>query len=84
MAQIIQIEKAAITYRNQVIEDIEIKIHQSVDLDKCEDVDAVYKADAKALFEALRGAIPGGTFDQLLILMLQATASRFIVPHRCP
>jgi hypothetical protein len=37
-----------------------------------------FKEDAERVFIALK-ALPGGTFDQLLILMLQAAASSFIV-----
>jgi hypothetical protein len=37
-----------------------------------------FKEDAERVFIALK-ALPGGTFDQLLILMLQATASSLIV-----
>lgn len=40
----------------------------------------IFKADAEKVFDALR-SLPGGTFDQLLILMLQHTASSFIVAH---
>lgn len=39
-----------------------------------------FKEDAELLFYGLR-SLPGGTFDQLLILMLQHTASSFIVAH---
>lgn len=39
-----------------------------------------FKEDAERVFLALR-SLPGGTFDQLLILMLKKTASSFIVPH---
>src|SRR5262245_31060957 len=39
-----------------------------------------FESDAKALFEAFR-SLPGGTFCQLLGLMLQEKASHFIVSH---
>jgi hypothetical protein len=40
-----------------------------------------FKEDAEKLFEALM-SLPGGTFCQLLVLMLQEKASQFIVSHR--
>jgi hypothetical protein len=44
----------------------------------------IFEKDAKALFDALLAALPGGTFCQLLGLMLQEKASHFIVPHLSP
>jgi hypothetical protein len=40
-----------------------------------------FKEDAEKLFQALM-SLPGGTFCQLLVLMLQEKASRFIVSHK--
>ncbi len=40
-----------------------------------------FKEDAEKLFEALM-CLPGGTFCQLLVLMLQEKASQFIVSHK--
>jgi len=40
-----------------------------------------FKEDAERLFQALL-SLPGGTIDQLLVLMLQEKASHFIVSHR--
>jgi hypothetical protein len=40
-----------------------------------------FKEDAEKLFEALM-SLPGGTFCQLLVLMLQEKASQFIVSHK--
>lgn len=47
---------------------------------ECERLAQQFKIDAWKIFNALR-SLPGGTFDQLLILMLQASASSFVVPH---
>lgn len=80
MTKVVQIEKASPRYKGDVVEDIEIRIHKTVDLDGLADSREVFKQDAQDLFNALR-SLPGGTFDQLLILMLQKTASSFIVPH---
>lgn len=42
--------------------------------------DALYKADATLIFDALL-ELPRGTFDQLAVLMLQQKASQLAVPH---
>lgn len=80
MAKVFQIEKANPNYKGHVIEDVEIRIHKSIDFDKEEDPTDIFYHDAEELFDALR-VLPGGTFDRLLILMLQKTASSFVVPH---
>jgi hypothetical protein len=41
----------------------------------------VSKKEAESIFMALRDNLPGATFDQLLILMLQEKASHFRVSH---
>lgn len=41
----------------------------------------LYNADAKLIFNALRGSLPGGTFDRLTVLMLREKASLLAVPH---
>jgi hypothetical protein len=81
MARIVQIEKADPTYKGHQIEDIEIKIHKSIFFDQMADPTEIFKADAEELFKALRHALPGGTFDRLLVLMLQDTATQFIISH---
>jgi hypothetical protein len=43
---------------------------------------AGFAEDAQKLFDALLSSLPGGTFCQLLVLMLQEKASQFIVSHR--
>ena len=42
--------------------------------------DAIFQSDAEALENALRMALPGGTYDRLLALMLQQKASHFRIP----
>lgn len=80
MAKVFQIEKANPNYKGHVIEDVEIRIHKSIDFDKEEDPTDIFYHDAEELFDALR-VLPGGTFDRLLMLMLRKTASSFVVPH---
>ena len=42
--------------------------------------DAIFQADAEAIETALRLALPGGTYDRLLVRMLQQKATHFRVP----
>jgi len=46
--------------------------------------DAIFQADAEAIENALHMALPGGTYDRLLALMLQQKASHFRVPWATP
>jgi len=39
-----------------------------------------YETQAEILFDALYSVLPGGTFDRLLLLMLQAKASLLRAP----
>jgi len=65
---------------NQEIPDIQIVIAGSLpdfsDLGSYEDF---YRAQARELFRCLC-FLPGGTFDQLLLLMIESRASLFKVP----
>lgn len=42
---------------------------------------AVFQREAKQIEEALYNALPGGTYDQLVGLLLQRKASHFVVRH---
>jgi len=44
------------------------------------DFDAIFQSDAEAIENGLHMALPGGTYDRLLALMLQHKASHFRVP----
>lgn len=84
MAKDIIVRGAQPDTKDQKIETVYIEIagHFPYSI-KDEELDQVregFKEDAKKLFDALR-SLPGGTFDQLLILMLQRTATSFIVAH---
>jgi hypothetical protein len=78
--------RAAQPIGDQIIPKVSIEISDYIPdslsrMDGGEDhVRAIFKNDAEIIFNALR-SLPGGTFDQLLILMLQRTASSFIVAH---
>lgn len=41
--------------------------------------DAAFAGDARAIFDVLIGTLPGGTIDQLLILLLRHRASKLVV-----
>lgn len=43
------------------------------------DFDAIFQSDAEAIENGLHMALPGGTYDRLLALMLQQKASHFRV-----
>lgn len=75
----IQIEKAAKTLKTDRIEDVEIAIHSSIDLDTHNDSMAVMHTDAQVLFDTLRQSLPGGTLHHLLVLFLQDKACGLIV-----
>ena len=45
---------------------------------------ARFLADARAIEKGLIESLPGGTYDRLLMLMLQRKASHFIVPWATP
>lgn len=80
--QIVQV-KGAEPVADQVITPTKIIIDGHYPSETKEDVERLaqaFRIDAWKIFNALR-SLPGGTFDQLLILMLQKTASSFVVPH---
>lgn len=69
---------------DEIIEAVCITIDGHLSSQTREDVERLqqqFKIDAWKIFNALR-SLPGGTFDQLLILMLQKCATSFVVPHR--
>jgi len=75
--------RAAEPIGDQVIDPVIITISGHYPTRTKEDLDRLqqqFKIDAWKIFNGLR-SLPGGTFDQLLILMLQKAASSFVVPH---
>jgi hypothetical protein len=75
--------RAAEPIGDQVIDPVVITISGHYPRKTKEDLDRLqqqFKIDAWKIFDGLR-SLPGGTFDQLLILMLQKSASSFVVPH---
>ncbi len=48
------------------------------------DFDSIFQHDAEVIENALHMALPGGTYDRLLALMLQQKASHFRVPWAIP
>lgn len=45
------------------------------------EADRIFTADAQTLEQALHNALPGGTYDRLLGLMLERKATHFIIAH---
>ena len=43
---------------------------------------ALYAADAAAIADVLQSTLPGGTFDRLLVILLEGHASALRVSHR--
>lgn len=84
MAKDIIVRGAQPNTKDQKVETVYIEITghfpYSVKTEELKQTIEGFKEDAQKLFDGLR-SLPGGTFDQLLILMLQKTASSFIVPH---
>jgi hypothetical protein len=71
---------------DQIIEDAQINIRKgepfiSSKNGKLGDLRSEFEMEAQTIFRALRDSLPGGTFDQLVGLMLQEKASHFIVSH---
>lgn len=83
MTNRIHVRKAQPTGSHSV-PDIQIEISGHIPESRTEEgmnqIRQAFQADAEKIFNGLR-SLPGGTFDQLLILMLQKQASSFIVPH---
>lgn len=82
MAKHITVKAAQPNTRDQEIEPVYLTITgcfpYSLSNDDLSETREGFKEDAERLFIALR-SLPRGTFDQLLVLMLQDTASSLIV-----
>lgn len=50
------------------------------DVETIKEAVCIYNGDSERLFQALKYALPGGTFDRLLAKMLTYKASHFIIP----
>jgi hypothetical protein len=67
---------------NVCVDDVRIEITSPMpDYDGIGVITSRFYEDALDLFKALRASLPGGTFDQLLALMLREKASHFVVPY---
>jgi len=78
---LIHIHKAQPVGDNQVIENLLINIEVSVpDSETIEEGDELMENDATELVEALYNVLPGGTFDRVLIKMLQHRTTHLHVP----
>jgi hypothetical protein len=80
----IDICKAQEVHPSDPVRSVVIQIETPVplqDTDTLRDRVAFFKREARKLERALRGALPGATYDQLLICMLQNHASELVVPY---
>jgi len=79
----LKIHKAQRTLKNKEVESMSIVIDEEVpNYRTLEDAGTRYRADAAYLSDALSNSLPGGTFDQLLIFMLQTKASHFKISYK--
>ena len=74
----IQIRKAQRTLPAVEVPSVSIVIdEENTEYETLQEADYQYWSDAHDLCNALVYALPGGTFDRLLIAMLERTASHF-------
>jgi hypothetical protein len=83
--KIVNVKKAQ-SFDRQLVEDVTIQIHNELqpiatnEANWREDMRMHFEMDAKAVHSALE-ALPGGTYDALLGLMLKKKASHFVIAH---
>jgi hypothetical protein len=81
MGKIIQIWKARPTLKAEPVGTAVIYIQSECpEVKTVEGQREIYQRDAEELCTALHQALPGGTFDRLLVEMMKLKASSFIVP----
>lgn len=81
---LIHVYKASPVGDNQVIENLLINIEVPIPDSTIEKGDGLMENDATELTEALYNSLPGGTFDRILIKMLQHRTSHLHVPFGGP
>jgi hypothetical protein len=74
--------KAQDTVRDQPVPSLEIVAYHAIpDSPTLEAAAEAFQADAKQVVTAMLASLPGGTVDQILVELLRAKASHFVVPH---
>jgi hypothetical protein len=53
-------------------------------LEDQEKADTFFRSQSEQIAEALRGSLPGGTFDRLVVRLLDMRSSQLQVAHRPP
>jgi hypothetical protein len=69
-------------YKDRPVNDLEIKAEK--ELPEYDHIDVSYtffRNDANMIFQGLISCLPGGTVDQLLLLLLEHMGSQFRVPY---
>jgi hypothetical protein len=78
----VSVHKASPIVHTQPTPDVTISIADQIsDNLELADLQKVFVNDARALERALFDSLPGGTYDQLLLLMFKRQATLRIIPH---
>lgn len=73
--------KAQPPVKKEPVESVEIIISAEVpEMNSLQLQDEVFEKDAILLCDALQNALPGGTFDRLLVEMMKRKVTHFVVP----
>jgi hypothetical protein len=77
---IVNIFKAQPVIKSEPVEDVCIQIQKDIpDTPNYKEAVIVFRKEAEGLANALIGSLPGGTLDQLTILLLESKASQLRV-----
>ena len=77
----LQIHKAQQTLPDVEVPSVSVVIDEEIQDYTLKEAQLKYRLDAAYLCDFLHDALPGGTFDKLLIAMLERKASHFKVTH---
>lgn len=79
----VQIYKAQRTIKAIGIPSVTIVIDTEMpETDNLKEAGTIYTGDAAAICDALEKSLPGGTFDRLVLFLLEKTVSHFSVSHK--
>lgn len=81
----VSVFKAQDTVRDQPVPSLEIVAYHAIpNSPSLEAASEIFQDDAKRVMAAMLASLPGGTLDQILVELLRAKASHFVVPHGAP
>ena len=63
------------------IPSLTIEVAESITDMSLEELQQIYEKNAQSIADALIKALPGGTFDRLVIELMKQKTSMFMVPH---